>query len=360
MTTAERFHTFRETRYFPALQQVRTLSVAWVVASHMGDPIGKALYGALGVITFFAVSGFLITTLLLREEDERGRVSLRNFFIRRAFRILPLYLMTFAAFAILILGLRLGGEVDKFVANLPYYLAYQNDFAPAGPFGHTWSLAIEEKFYLVWPLIGFGAVGLFRRNRTLVLASLSAVAVAAQPFGFSYLTVYAPVLVGCLLAVLMNSPRGFKMIAHVARPSVSILAIVGAGAAGWIWSFADYRVNVPFAVLFTIALAGLVTADGWYRRVVEVPLLVWAGARTYAVYLIHPLAKSMLDVAIPDGQESVVVQALRFVLVVLISFGAAELLLRWFEEPLIKVGRRFTRRAIRPASSSGFVMSRTS
>lgn len=344
-TVAEnRDDAFRAARFFPALQQIRTVSVLWVIASHMQDPFGASLNGPLGVVAFFAVSGFLITTLLLREESRDGSVSLRGFYIRRSFRILPLYFLVLAAFTVLIMGLHLGGEVDVFVGNLPYYLTYQNDFAAAAPLGHSWSLAIEEKFYLLWPLLGFGAVAAFRRQRGALLSVLLVAAVAAQPV-VSYLSVYVPILAGCLVAVVMHDPRGFAVAQRLAHPAVVVALLAGAAAAGWWWEFEDFRTHTPFALLFAAALPGLVLAGGWFRRAVEVPLLVWAGARTYAVYLIHPLVKSAVDEVIPAGQAAFALQCLRFALVAVISFGAAEVLLRWFEAPMIRFGRRFASKA---------------
>lgn len=336
-----RFDDFQQTRYFPALQQLRTLSVLFVVASHMQDPMWGGMHGELGVTVFFVVSGFLITTLLLREEERTGRVSLRGFYIRRTFRILPLYYLVFATFAVLILGVGLGGEVGEFTRNLPYYLIYQNDFAPAGPFGHSWSLAIEEKFYLAWPALAFGATFL-RRYRAVTVSVLLVAAAASQMTPLSYFAVYVPIIAGCAVALAMATTRGFALLDRLSHPAVCVGVLVAAGVVGALEPAG--RAHTIFALLFALALPGLVAGRGRFRCWTEMPLLVWAGTRTYAVYLIHPLCKSALDVVLPAGQEPVVVQLARFVLTVAISFAGAEVLLRWFERPIIDVGRRVAKR----------------
>lgn len=337
------FATFKATKFFPALQQLRTLSVLFVVASHMQDPMWGGMHGELGVVVFFVVSGFLITTLLLREEATTGSVSLRGFYLRRAFRILPLYYLVFATFAVLIVGLGLGGQVGEFTRNLPYYLTYQNDFAPAAPFGHSWSLAIEEKFYLVWPVLAFGTTFL-RRHRAVTVTALLLLAGVSQATALSYFAVYVPIIAGCVVALAMNSERGCLIFARVARPAVCVPLLLAAAAAGALEPVG--RPHTAFGLLFAAAIPGLVMSSGRFGRLASVRPLVWAGSRTYAVYLIHPLCKSVLDEVLRPGSESVPVQVLRFALTVTVSFAGAEVLLRLFEQPLINVGRRFTRRQL--------------
>src|SRR5215210_240487 len=210
---------FKSTRGFNALQQLRTISVLLVLAYHMQDPLWGPLRGFLGVTVFFVISGFLITTLLLREEARTGSVSLKRFYIRRVFRILPIYYLTFLLFAVLILGLGLGSEVDRFEDALPYFVSYQNEFAPAAPFGHSWSLAIEEKYYLAWPLLAFAIVPL-RRYRPAVASGLLGVAVLSELVGLSYAPIYAPILAGCILAILMNDASGFRRVQPLTRPGI--------------------------------------------------------------------------------------------------------------------------------------------
>lgn len=140
----------------PSLDGLRALSICGVLLSHVLDtfylraPItgmGALLtYGNLGVRVFFAVSGFLITTLLLREERATGGIELRAFYLRRTFRILP----TYWTFLLVVLILQTGIPTRAFLISLSFL---SNFFFVPWPLGHSWSLAVEEQFYLLWPTI---------------------------------------------------------------------------------------------------------------------------------------------------------------------------------------------------------------
>ncbi len=145
--------------YFPSLDGLRCLAILPVVWHHSTTrPLDGVLgRGPLGVDLFFAVSGFLITTLLLHER-RRGRVSLGGFWIRRSLRIFPLYYLVLGAFVLHALFVREPGPVrDHFLASVPYYATYTSNWALWQPVDHAivfsfaWSLATEEQFYLVWP-----------------------------------------------------------------------------------------------------------------------------------------------------------------------------------------------------------------
>ena len=159
-------------RHLPALNGLRALAVIGVVAYHL--QLGWASGGYLGVDLFFVLSGFLITSLLLEEWVGTGRVSLAAFWGRRAKRLLPALFLVVAALALyLVLNRLLGGPGANGLLDLPGLrgdaistLLYVNNwhsiyagqsyfaqFSTPSPLQHTWSLAIEEQFYLVWPLV---------------------------------------------------------------------------------------------------------------------------------------------------------------------------------------------------------------
>src|SRR5437899_7858756 len=100
----------QERKYLPELDGLRAVSVLIVVSHHMHDRVWSWLSGELGVTVFFVLSGYLITTLSLREESHRGSLSLTAFYVRRSFRIFPLYYIILAAYCVLILVLRVGHE----------------------------------------------------------------------------------------------------------------------------------------------------------------------------------------------------------------------------------------------------------
>ena len=188
------YDAYRARKYFPELDGVRALCVLLVVTVHLYDANERWwwLAGARGVTVFFVLSGYLITSLGLREEAERGTLSLAAFYVRRCCRLLPLYYLTLAAYCVLLFGLGVGGPAlrDTMAEALPYYVTYLQEIpffsllVAEGrdlPFFHSWSLGVEEKFYLAWPLLAFVLWrGLPRRR--LTGAVVLALAFAVAPF----------------------------------------------------------------------------------------------------------------------------------------------------------------------------------
>jgi hypothetical protein len=160
MDTARAHEEFLRTRIFPGLDGLRCLSIVLVVAYHVsGEHTGFLGRGYLGVALFFAISGFLITSLLLREREAHGHISLARFYGRRSLRIFPLYYAVLTVYVMLTLIFERGVERSEFFANLPAFLTYtSNWFVPLEPdkriiFYFAWSLATEEQFYLMWPSV---------------------------------------------------------------------------------------------------------------------------------------------------------------------------------------------------------------
>jgi peptidoglycan/LPS O-acetylase OafA/YrhL len=178
--------------YRPALDGIRALAVTAVVLFHAGVPgIGG---GFLGVDAFFVLSGFLITSLLLTEHRSRGRIDLRRFWIRRARRLLPallaMLLATVVAGHFLLDGDGLGLLRTDAYAALGYVANWRMIFRGTGyvaataapsPLQHTWSLGIEEQFYLLWPLVVAAVLALAARHgRTVLIVLCGAGAVASE------------------------------------------------------------------------------------------------------------------------------------------------------------------------------------
>jgi len=148
----------------PSLDGLRAVSICMVVIGHCSGTMGDLGYqtrmvlsvvgaGRLGVSIFFVISGFLITTLLVREQLATGTISLKNFYIRRAFRIFP----AFYAYWLFALVLTVIGYIPLSHAELVSAAVYVWNYVPRQVdtwfLGHTWSLSLEEQFYLVWPLV---------------------------------------------------------------------------------------------------------------------------------------------------------------------------------------------------------------
>jgi peptidoglycan/LPS O-acetylase OafA/YrhL len=222
-------------------------------------------------------------------------------------------------------------------------LTYQNDFASGDSgFNITWSLAIEEKFYLFWPLMFLPVV--LRRWRWRVAAFL---ALAVAPFALasgdaSYPAIYEPIIVGCLVALLMHNPRTYAALRPLAGGLLAAGLIV-AGAIQVVMFERDGNVHVVFAVIIAAALPACLTGPNWLRAVLCSRLFVYIGTRSYALYLVHRLGKGVIDRVIAPG-GAIPQQMIRFTLIAGLGLLGAEVLRRVVEQPMIAVGRRLTAR----------------
>jgi peptidoglycan/LPS O-acetylase OafA/YrhL len=262
--------------------------------------------GGTGVLLFFVLSGFLITRLLLREMAETGTVSLRAFYIRRARRILP---ALYVAIPFSIAAWTLAGNQFRwaelwsclgFVSNY-YYIV--TDMRAPNALPVTWSLAIEEQFYVLWPLV-FVAFG--RRTETLIRLLIVLIVggtvyrfVTAFVLDGSYFhlyygfdTRYDHLLTGCLLAVLVHRHSdwvGWRRILGL-RPAAftacAFLVLIEAEP----WMSDRWRFGVAYAVepaLIALLIAQSVTLSESAARWLNWRPVAWLGRLSYSVYLFH-------------------------------------------------------------------------
>jgi peptidoglycan/LPS O-acetylase OafA/YrhL len=272
----------------PSLDGLRAISISLVVLSHLVkwkhvslDLLGS--YGALGVQVFFVLSGYLITNLLLREYDRTSTVSLKDFYIRRAFRIFP------AAFVFLAVVIVLYWRQMTWyhIAAAVFYVANM-DMSRPWIFGHLWSLSIEEQFYLLWPF----AVKKWHRHRTAILLCVFLATPVFRTALYAFkvrdgltgsLPVHADQLaIGCLLAIF--APRLPRISGYLAVVMLLIAIFVP-------WFPATSPARTLFMLfglrpLLHVSLAGLVL------HVIQVPYralnwspVAWLGKISYSVYL---------------------------------------------------------------------------
>jgi peptidoglycan/LPS O-acetylase OafA/YrhL len=338
-----KYREFQAVRYFAELDGLRALSILLVISIHSTDPLWAPFKGNVGVTIFFVISGFIITTLLLREEDKSGRVRLGAFYARRAFRILPVYYLVLLAYIVLIGWLRVQPGADDLWKALPYFVTYQNDFAHSNSgFSVTWSLAIEEKFYLIWPLLFLPAVPRTWRWRVAGLLAVAVAPFALAPGNWTYPAIYAPIIDGCLVALLMHSRRGYSALRPLTKGWLAALLMLAAAAQVALFEDSE-NVHVVFALLVALALPACLTGPQWLRRVLRSRLMVYIGTRSYVLYLVHRLSKGVIDRLIaPAG--SIPDQLLRFVLITALGLLGAEVLRHLVEQPMIRLGRRLTSR----------------
>lgn len=326
----------------------------WV---HYFDPMMPAAMqsaglGGLGVTFFFVLSGYLITTILLANDDKQAREQLRTFYIRRTFRIAPLYYFVLAA------GLALA--IPGFWYSQPWSVLYltnlmpllsSKDIGPLAYVGHLWSLAVEEQFYLVWPL----AV-VFLPRRALWLVAICAVAavnlyiiaavamrmpaiVDGRVFAWTPFASLPALCIGALVSLAQSSlrlreaERVLRWLLPFTVPTLAFLSLNLAMMAATI---------SPAITLFTplgqiLVMAWLIARaalDGPEGSSWGGPVLPWLGAISYGLYVYHLPIRYFVDRLDPEW-DSLATRIIGVAATILIAW----LSYKFMESPLRQLGR---------------------
>jgi len=364
-------------RYMPGLDGLRAFAVTAVLLYHAD--LEWIPGGFLGVDVFFVISGYLITSLLLAEFRNQGRIGLGQFYLRRARRLLPalfLLLGVVGLFAIVFLP----DEVTKLRSDVVAALLYGTNwwqifrnvsyFEAAGRpplLQHLWSLAVEEQFYLIWPLLLTGMFKLWNgRRRPMLLATLAMIAVSAfLMIGLSVSRGYPiendpsrvyygtdtrafTMLLGALLAMVWAP---WRLSAKTTRGGRIVLDAMGlVGILGLAWMFLNvsefsnslYRGGFLLcAVLSTMVIAVTVhPAADLSRWFLGRQPLRWIGERSYGIYLWHwpvfMITRPVLDIGL-TGTPNLILR-------LSVTVALAELSFRYVEQPIRQgaLGRWFT------------------
>lgn len=308
---ARAFREFKTVRFFGSLDGLRAFSILGVVWYHtLAFPHDSFLgQGNRGVTLFFAISGFLIVTLILRAKQGREGFSLPQFWGRRALRILPLYYAVLLAYVALVaLFERDTAAREVFWGNLPAFATFTSNWFvnledARVIFYFAWSLAAEEQFYLVWPMIerwlrGWGplvaAAAVLLGTQALVLTLGPMV---RDSLGLRIVTSVAPAIVlGVGLAHLLHRPQTFRAVWRLAGRRGSALAAVG--LAGLALTFApawgaagDLVIALALA---TVVASCVVREDNDLARVLAWRPLAWIGTVSYGMYLLHMIAVNVV------------------------------------------------------------------
>jgi len=302
--------------HIPALDGLRGLAVAGVLAFHGG--FEWAAGGFLGVSTFFTLSGFLITSLLLLERESTGHLDLLRFWSRRLRRLLPAALLCLLGVAVYGLLVAKGHQAERlsgdalsalgYVANWRFVIgdhSYAALFSDPSPVQHFWSLAIEEQFYLFYPLVAAGALALVggSRHRYAILLGTLAVASSALMWvlhtpGTDPSRVYygtdtraAELLIGALLAAFVAGRPGPRSVG--ARRALATAGTLALGALVTAWLALDqadvllYRGGLPVHALLCAVVIAAVMQRGPATRVLSLRPLCALGLVSYGAYLYH-------------------------------------------------------------------------
>ena len=350
--------------HLPGLDGLRCIGFLVVIGTHAGF----RLYGDLGLLAFFVFSGLLITWLLLREHDETGRISIPRFYVRRTLRIFPAYYV-FLAFSLTLDLLRRDPRIDDLILpSLTYTLNYWQVFNghSTASVAHAWSLAVEEQFYLLWPigltlLLKLGGRAAAARGLVAVCALTLLWRVVAH-FGLrlpehylynAFDTRMDSLLTGCLLAVLLTADGTRRIVARVVGSPWWALVTLTALLGSRILFPESYHLTLGLTV-DTLLIAVLIVqvfahAEHPAFRWLELPQVRFIGMITYPMYLYHQWALGVAS-HVPGASSTWLL--LLGGIVVSIGFGAAS----WYgvEKPALRMRNRVTRwmdrrAALRPA-----------
>jgi peptidoglycan/LPS O-acetylase OafA/YrhL len=381
--------------YLPGLDGLRGLAVAAVMVYHANTEWLPG--GFLGVEVFFVISGYLITLLLIGEHERTGRVDLRGFYVRRARRLLPALFTLLVGITIYTTLFRddalgqLRGDVVAAVTYVSnwYQIWVGQGYTAAGDFAplrHLWSLAVEEQFYVIWPLVMIGLLRLGRRrlpefSQWLALAAVGVTAAvallyhggpiescSATPDAYWHVgdrciskvdTLYLStptraggLLLGAAFAMLWRPValrRGAVRRQGRVLDIAALVGLVGLGALCWFLHIIDagradpwlFRGGFFVTGLTSLLLIAAVTHSGARAgALLGNPVLLWIGTRSYGLYLYHwPIYQIMRRVA---GRPLTVAQ---FVTALAIAALLTELSYRYIESPIRRgqVGRWWRR-----------------
>lgn len=348
-------------RHFGSLDGLRCLCILAVIWHHspLMDPASSVQLltrGFVGVDMFFVLSGFLITTLLLREERDSGTISLSAFYWRRALRILPAYLLLLTAMSVYWIGIK---DRHELLPLVPYYLLFLANFLreQIPLMSVTWSLSVEEQFYLLWPLT-MVLLPLLAWRRILLLLAVIAVLLAfalGAGAGLPRLQTqhavfvlpvlsFAALLSGALAAVLLDQRAGFRLLwaicGHRAASAVYLALLLL-----WLHVSPENLKSWPGAVmclLMALFLVSLVMReDNALSRLLRFAPVRRIGEISYGIYLYHLIglhvANELVTRLMPPGTGADAVATLIYLPITLVM---AELSFRLFERRFLMLRRR--------------------
>ncbi len=354
MNKFDSFLAFKMEKYISGLDGFRAIAILLVFTAHPREQIWLGrIHGPIGVTLFFVVSGFLITHLLIQEEVARGKVNLKSFYIRRFFRIAPLYFFVLAIYVIVIVFFNfLPERREIFLQNLPLFLSplpeltwFFHNSENAVPFNGAWSIGIEEKYYFVWPIVGFlllrGKSG--RRLVFLLFCLLFFSVCTFRDDIFLIFAPYAPIAIGSIIAIILNNCSAYLFIERISRSCLRYFILTAALALALLSSEAlvgGYFYLLQSFLIGCVLLFYIASRDVWFLFL-RSRFFIFLGTISYSFYLTHNFAINFVELLIPRS-NSVFFEFLT----ALASFALATLLAtvinRFVEVPARNFGRRLS------------------
>lgn len=340
-----------------ALDGLRAIAVVLVMMGHGSEAylahpdaiwLAPFVNSSLGVRLFFVLSGFLITSLLLHEQQSRGSIDLRAFIMRRILRIWPALYAYLGVIALLVAGGWLRVSAGQLFAGATFSWNYAFLWLQHAPgdgqwfLGHLWTLALEQQFYLVWPLL-IAWVGWRTAGRLAIVLPLLLPVVRIASYwlfpeqrgflGMMFHTAIDSILVGCAVALYRERINHWLSSRPWVLPvALSFVFVVSP----WLGTLLrPYRITVGFG-LDALCCGVLILAaeqKGHWSNLLSGRLAVAVGTLSYSLYLWQQLFLTPLNTT-PSGQ---------FPLSVFAAFGCAFLSYRWIEQPCLRLKKRFQR-----------------
>ena len=340
--------------FIPGLDGLRALSVLIVLVAHMG--LDHIVPGGFGVTVFFFISGFLITRLLIAETEEKGRINLPKFYLRRFARLYPALL--FMVMLTTILSAAMGYGLPTLVEGLAAVFYFTNfyqvhaaniDYSPLMSWTPLWSLAVEEHFYLLFPLLVLSMGAFWNRLNLAIITILIAVPLwrafvffnlNVSVSDFNYMMTSAridSIAWGCLLSVMLHS-KGIDYM----RAAIGILPLICAA----LWVLVSllirdemfkyiWRFSIQGAAIFVLILNLYYMARlRWVFGILEQAALVWIGKTSYALYLWHYPIYDFVH-------RNMEVSFLSISLTLILSFAITAFSFYLIEGPFMKLRKRF-------------------
>ena len=350
-------------RYIHSVDGLRAVAVVAVLLYHLG--IDWIPGGFLGVDLFFVISGYVITGLILDSIERSGTLDLRAFYLSRIRRLVPA-LVAMVVLTLLYIGTYAPETVRRFVSDLPYVftgamnwalVSRQQDYFEAigrpPLLQHTWSLAVEAQFYLIWPLVLLLVLRYFGKKNISVaalgIALVSGIALflysvqidthasAVSHVYFGTDTHSIGLFLGAALAVSWHPQNLTKEITRRAQDFIDLIGVIG--FLGLLSAFlfikeSDptlYRIAFPIAAIFGCAtLISVVHPASRFAPILSTKPMIWIGERSYGIYLWHWIVFQLTRPSIDLVGDDWALYALR----VLVVFALADISLRYVELPV--------------------------
>ena len=338
----------------PRLDFLRAVSAAIVIIYHTGYSTVPADFG---VLTFFVISGFLITHLLLREREKTGTISFRNFYVRRALRIFPPFYV-FWVVAVAASTLRHHERIiwPEAISALFYVNNYYHGLHnyPHTIFSHTWSLGVEEQFYLLWPaafLLFHNRLGRLARALFLLIPALWLYRAAIHIKGISdsyidnsFETRVDAILVGCLFAILLHLDLAPRLMARLSSPrylpltlGLLLLSILGGAPFGAAYrDIVGHAIDPILVALLILQLISTRSADWMDARPI-----VYLGSISYSTYLYQQLVIPVVGYGLGFAPKPIIALAC-----IVVAWIVAALSHQFVEKPFLRMKAQFTARPI--------------